>query len=88
VGSCTIQKGKTCFDYPGSAYNPTTVQSSCSRINGTYSADACSAAHRLGSCNIFVGQPTAQTVRYYILGFTASSAQTNCLAQSGAFTAN
>src|SRR5690242_11249421 len=65
VGSCTIQAGKTCFDYVGPAFTSESVQTACSRIRGVYSATTCVTANRVGSCAMTVGTPTAQTVRYY-----------------------
>jgi hypothetical protein len=88
AGACTIQNGKTCFDYPGSSYTTTSVQAACTRLHGVYSPGTCPTTSRVGSCKIFVGQPSEQTVRYFTSGFTAEHAQTNCTAQSGAFTPN
>jgi len=89
VGSCTIQAGKTCFDYPGSAYTASSVKDACSRLpSGVHSATACATTNRVGSCQISVGQATEQSVRYYASGFTTQRAQINCTAQSGTFTPN
>src|SRR5438067_770014 len=75
VGACTIQGGKTCFDYPGSSYTTASVQTACGRIRGVYSPGACATSDRVGSCKIYVGEPTEQTVRYYTSGFTGERAQ-------------
>jgi hypothetical protein len=88
VGSCTIAGGKSCFDYPGSSFTAENVKSSCARIAGVHSASACPTADRVGSCDVMVGTPGAQTVRYYGVGFTADRAKINCSAQSGTFAPN
>ena len=89
VGTCTIQGGKVCFDYPGSSYTTATINSSCPKTGGVRGTGSCPTAMRVGSCTVFGGQGTEQTVRYYAPGFTTQSAETNCKAQSGgAFAAN
>jgi hypothetical protein len=86
AGSCSIVGGQSCFDYPGSGFSASTVQQTCSAVHGTYSADACPTASRVGSCEVYAGQPSEQTVRYYSSGFTTDQAKANCTAQSGTFT--
>jgi hypothetical protein len=85
-GSCLFVGGKSCFDYPGSGYTPANIKTGCDAIKGTLSTSACATADRVGTCKLNGGSSSELLVRYYALGFTATSAQTNCTAQSGTYT--
>lgn len=94
AGSCSLTDNgfTTCFDYTGSGYTTATAQTTCSSTTsgtatGTYSATACSSDGRIGSCQVYAGQPTEMYIRY-LTGYLDASAQAACSSMSGVYTAN
>lgn len=95
AGSCSVTDTgsgfTTCFDYTGSGYTSATAQSACSSTTsgsatGTYSSSACTTTGRIGSCVIYSGQASEQTIRY-ISGYDSTTAPAACSAMSGTYTA-
>lgn len=78
-GSCTVVSGgfTTCIEYTGSAYTTATGQSACTSSAGTYSASSCTTSGRVGSCQLYSGQPTEQYIRYFT-GYDNTTAQQSC----------
>lgn len=82
-GSCDeTAKVGICWDYTGTQFTPTNVQSACPSL-ATYSPQPCPTANRIGSCSVYTGQPTEQTVRYFSPKFDEAHAKTTCAAQVG-----
>ena len=64
-GSCNNAPRGFCNDFSGSQYTAAQVEAACKMQGVAYSAGACPAAGRVGSCLVQAGQPLESHYRYY-----------------------
>lgn len=64
-GSCNNAPKGFCNDFTGGQYNASQVEAACKLQGVAFSAAACPAAGRVGSCQVQAGQPLESHYRYY-----------------------
>jgi hypothetical protein len=87
--SCNNTSLGTCQDYSGPGGTAlTTFQDACTTAAGTNASTECTLTSRVGSCSIPTGVPGVTTaMRYYASIWNATTAQAQCSAAGGTFTA-
>ncbi len=63
------------------------LEVSCNSLSGTFSTAACSTTNRTASCALAAVLGVTATYRYYSPTWNAGTAQTNCTALGGTFSA-
>jgi hypothetical protein len=87
--SCNNPGLGTCQDYSGPGGTAlTSFQDACTSAAGTNATVECTPTNRIGSCTIPTGVPGVTTAtRYYASLWSAATAQAQCTAAGGTFTA-
>ena len=84
IGGCTSPEEIICVDYTGTiwAQDPEAVMQSCTAEGGTFSANGCKTAGKIGGCLMYEDQAIEYLINFYT-PMEVADAKSGCDADGG-----